>query len=143
MQRIPTRSIPIKNNMNEGPVGANTSTAIVPRGAGSEEEASPILPLARRIRAEQGAEQVKAFLEAMRPFAAPNELKHIGRSFGIELSEAQTSIAETRPTQSQPANASSAMPQLQMLQRLICLQNLMNGGKADTSDLMRVLGGMQ
>ena len=45
-----------------------------------------MLLLARRIREEQGAEGLKAFLFAMEPFAAPYELKSLAERFGIERS---------------------------------------------------------
>lgn len=48
------------------------------------EERSPLLLLARRIREEQGAEGLRAFLHAMEPFAAPYELKNLASRFGME-----------------------------------------------------------
>lgn len=49
-----------------------------------KEERSPLLLLARRIREEQGADGLKAFLIAMEPFAAPFELKNLAAQFGME-----------------------------------------------------------
>ncbi|MBR3298784.1 MAG: hypothetical protein IKI64_06210 [Clostridia bacterium] len=49
-----------------------------------KEERSPLLLLARRIREEQGADGLKAFLIAMEPFAAPFELKNLAVQFGME-----------------------------------------------------------
>ncbi|MBR4434576.1 MAG: hypothetical protein IKS90_00530 [Clostridia bacterium] len=49
-----------------------------------EGEVSPLVLLSRRIRSEQGIEGLKAFLGAMRPFAAPYELKNIALSFGLD-----------------------------------------------------------
>ena len=45
----------------------------------------PALLLARRIRREQGAEQVRRFLTAMEPFLAPNERITIAEQLGIRL----------------------------------------------------------
>lgn len=55
----------------------------VPKEAENEER-SPLLLLARRIREEQGAEGLKAFFSAMEPFAAPYELKNLAERFGME-----------------------------------------------------------
>lgn len=56
----------------------------VPEEAKKQEERSPLLMLARRIREEQGADGLKAFLSAMQPFAAPYELKNLAERFGME-----------------------------------------------------------
>ena len=56
----------------------------VPEEAKKQEERSPLLLLARRIREEQGADGLKAFLSAMQPFAAPYELKNLAERFGME-----------------------------------------------------------
>lgn len=65
MQRIPMRNLPPGN---------------APQG----EDTSPLLKLARRIREEQGAEQVREFFIAMTPFVAPGELRFAAAGFGIE-----------------------------------------------------------
>lgn len=46
------------------------------------EEASPALLMARRIRSEQGVEQLKRFLNSMEPFVAPAERWKIAESMG-------------------------------------------------------------
>lgn len=56
----------------------------VPEEAKKQEERSPLLLLARRIREEQGVDGLKAFLSAMQPFAAPYELKNLAERFGME-----------------------------------------------------------
>ncbi len=49
------------------------------------EEVSPALLLARRIHMEQGIEQLKAYLLAVEPFVAPNELRAISSGFGFNF----------------------------------------------------------
>ncbi len=49
------------------------------------EEASPALLMARRIRSEQGVEQLKRFLNSMEPFVAPAERMKIAESMGVRL----------------------------------------------------------
>ena len=143
MQRIPARSVPIKTKQSEAASG-EAFTAAVSRNGSADHSASPLYLLADRIKNEQGAEQVKCFLEAMRPFAAPNELKLIGKRFGLELEAPRAQASETPAKQQQTANNNASLiPQLQMLQKLMCLQSIMNGGKADASELIRMLGGMQ
>ena len=53
------------------------------------QEPSPALLMARRIRGEQGIEQLKRFLEAMEPFVAPAERRMIAESMGIKLRTAE------------------------------------------------------
>lgn len=64
-QRYPTRSLPQR----------------LPQ---KDPGAPPLLALARRIREEQGAERLREFIAAMRPFAAPNELKRLAEDFGVD-----------------------------------------------------------
>ena len=71
MQRVPTRQRQFVPNGN---------AAKRPQGG----EASPFLRIARRIREEQGIEQLRAFLAAMVPFVAPNELKGVCTGFGLD-----------------------------------------------------------
>lgn len=71
MQRVPTRqrqAMPADRQQG---------------GRQQNNEASPALLLARRVREEQGVEQLKSFLAAMEPFVAPNELRSICGGFGI------------------------------------------------------------
>ena len=71
MQRVPTRQ-------------RQTMPADRQQGGRQQHnETTPALLLARRIREEQGVEQLKAFLAAMEPFVAPNELRSISSGFGI------------------------------------------------------------
>ncbi|MBR0134793.1 MAG: hypothetical protein IJM18_01205 [Clostridia bacterium] len=121
MQRVPSRSIPKHYS------GVR------------EENASPLLLLARRIREEQGPEQVKAFIGAMAPFAAPNELKRISEGFGIEYETIDRPLAR-RPEQPQPARDSNG-GQMQMLQTLIQLSGVMRNGGADPAKLISLLSG--
>jgi|GEM_PF-284031 len=77
----------------------------VPKEAENEER-SPLLLLARRIREEQGAEGLKAFFSAMQPFAAPYELKNIAERFGME--NPIRSNAQKQGSTSEPNAAFSA-----------------------------------
>lgn len=93
-------------------------------------EAQPLVKLARRIRSEQGAEQLKAFLQAMTPFFAPNELKNIAEDFGVEFRERQPEP----PAQPQPRQ-----DPMDMIRSIMQIKTLMSG--ADPQALMRLLGG--
>lgn len=81
-------------------------------------DASPLLQLARRIREEQGAEQTRAFLRAMVPFAAPGELKNVSEGFGIPFDPApetplQPSVKpEYKPPFSDPMELIAMLMQL-------------------------------
>lgn len=48
-------------------------------------EQSPALLMARRVNTEQGTQQLKAYLLAIEPFVAPNELRNISGSFGLDF----------------------------------------------------------
>ena len=71
MQRIAPNTVPprqsgnTQNNPNQG--------------------GSPALVMAKRIRAEQGAERARQYLMAMEPFVAPAERAHIAQQLGIQL----------------------------------------------------------
>ena len=155
MQRIPTRNVSPRQATNQR------------QGNG---EVSPVLMLARRIREEQGVEQVSAFLRAMIPFAAPNELKRIAESFGIPYDRISQKPQQHRndggeeqryqqkpnntgfnnniPFHQQnnmnatnPMNSMNQNPQqMQMLNTLMQMQGLMGGGKADPMQLLRMMG---
>lgn len=107
------------------------------RRASGGEEASPLLKLARRIREEQGAEQLKAFFAAMRPFAAPNELKRVSESFGIEIPEAPERGSLKREA---PRETSQGDP-LRMMRSLMQMMTLMKGGGGDFNLLANMLNG--
>ncbi len=124
MQRMPTRNLP-------------------PRSAEQAADDSPMLKMARRIRSEQGTEQVRAFLAAMTPFSAPNEIRRIGEDFGISFesiereSTRQAPMPRPRQQQSGPNQMMDQLNQLKMLmQRSVMMKN---GG--DPSALLNLLGG--
>ena len=121
MQRYPTRNLPA-------------------RQAGPEEgEISPVLRLARRIREEQGPEQVKAFIAAMRPFAAPNELRRIGESFGIDYDSIPPEpLKAQEPERRSESRSSGPADQLRMIQTLMQLMGAAKGG-ADPIKLMGMM----
>ena len=121
MQRIPANNIP------------NHS-------AGASPEPSPLLRLARRIREEQGAEQTRAFLTAMLPFAAPGEIRRIGEGFGIPFESIQSAASQMHPQPKQPANGGNTMNQLQLLQTLMQMKNAVQGGVPDINKLMSLFG---
>lgn len=97
MQRVPTRQRQFVPNGN---------AAKRPQGG----EASPFLRIARRIREEQGLEQLRAFLAAMVPFVAPNELKGVCTGFGLDydsivlLRNEQTSRQASRMNRGESAS---------------------------------------
>ena len=123
MQRMPTRSMP--------PHGSELPM----------ESASPMLLLARRIREEQGVEQVRAFLAAMTPFSAPNEIRHIGEGFGIPFEsielERERTVKSRQPVQENRQNPQNGM--LDQLRMIMQLSSLMKGG--DAMNLINMLGG--
>lgn len=117
------------------------------------QEQSPALAMARRVNAEQGKEQLKAYLLAMEPFVAPNELRSISNSFGLDFDSIE------RPKKQSPALAKSGVKQgngmnmgglnmgsmggnnqMQMLQMMMNMQRMMNG-KGDMSQIMKFMGG--
>ena len=115
---------------------------IPPRRASGGGEASPLLKLARRIREEQGPEQVKAFLEAMRPFAAPYELKNIGDGFGISFDPSPYSPPVRKLEQPQPPKAQNpGNGQLEMLKMIMQLKGSMQNGAVDPMKLLGLFGG--
>ncbi|MBO4848065.1 MAG: hypothetical protein J5586_02830 [Clostridia bacterium] len=136
MQRIPSRN--------------------VPRQAGSgqpAEEPSPLLKLARRIREEQGTDQVRSFLAAMLPFAAPNEIRRAAEGFGIAFDslEVRPKPAPQKPAyEPQPRQSAYSAPQmmesmlpreamnsLNMIRTLMQLKSAMAGG-----DPMKLMNGI-
>ena len=150
MQRLPARTTTVQSN---GPVVSRERTTVSNVGDSTQHaRLSPLKQLANRIRDEQGAEQIKAFLLAMRPFAAPNELKKLGAEFGMDFDgisaafEAER-LAERRRlggsndkqqnAQAQQ-NSNGMQSQLQMLQKLMYLQSVLNGG----GDPSALFGGM-
>lgn len=114
-----------------------------PRGEEMSADDSPMLRMARRIRQEQGSEQVKAFLAAMTPFSAPNEIRRIGESFGIsfesiELERSrQTRQPPMQPPMQQPHNAvnqtNAMMNQINQLKMLMQLSGMMKNGGDPTA----------
>ena len=73
----------------------------------SENAAQPVpasMQLARRIRREQGVEQVRRFLIAMEPFLAPYERMAIAEHMGIRLPPSQSSSGGQTGNQTRPMN---------------------------------------
>lgn len=98
-------------------------------------EASALMKLARRIRSEQGAEQLKAFLQAMTPFFAPNELKNAAAEFGVTIDEAPR---EPRPVQIQ-TQAQPRQDPMELIRNIMQIRTLMSGG--DPQALFKLIGG--
>lgn len=115
--------------------------ALPPMKEGAKGEETPLLLLARRIRREQGAEQVKAFLAAMEPFFAPNEIKRIGEDFGIPYESIEAARTSTRPAETKRPQERTAEG-LGNLGMLMKLMPLLRGGAPDAASLMSLLGGM-
>lgn len=155
MQRLPTKNVPPRNSSSINSVHSDAKALpAVERNNEPAEAPSPLLLLARRIRQEQGADKLKDFLCAMRPFAAPNEIKRVGAGFGVSVDEAETDDRSGALRQgsaqagaagrgaNQQVNGAQSQ-QMQMLQRLMLLQNALSGGGPDAASLLRMLGGMQ
>lgn len=110
------------------------------------EEPSPLLRLARRIREEQGSEQVRAFLAAMAPFAAPNEIRRVGESFGISRESLEYEMQKRAPQPQKPQNTNNQqsmngmMNQLNQLRTIMQLSGMLKNG-GDPSALLNLLGG--
>lgn len=98
-----------------------TLSEIVERPNAGEDGASPLVLLARRIRAEQGIEGLKAFLGAMKPFAAPYELKNIALSFGLDYENITRS---ERPAHAQTEGQGA--PDMGMM-NMLNMMNALNG----------------
>ena len=116
MQRYPTRSLPSRQASGEG-------------------ETPAIVKLARRIREEQGPEQVRRFIIAMRPFAAPNELLRLADDFGIDRASIQSAAEPQMQARSQ-----SGADGLKLLQTAMQLSGAMRGGM-DMTKLIGLLSG--
>lgn len=98
--------------------------------------------MAKRVYQEQGMEQLKAFVVAIEPFVAPNELRTICSCFGLNF-ESLPKNAKQQQTQTVPgghAQGSGSRNQMQMLQMLMSMQNMSKGGM-DISQLMKMMGG--
>lgn len=125
----------------------------------------PALLLARRIRREQGIEQVKQFLAAMEPFLAPYERSSIAGQMGVKIpiSEPQERHRPQNNNQQRPQQPvhepaqQSAVPNaanqgfatggmnsgsspMQMLQLIGQLANMQNG--MNPALMQQLLGGM-
>ena len=103
---------------------------------------SPTVMMAKRVSQEQGMEQLKAFVVAIEPFVAPNELRTICSSFGLNF-ESLPRNAKQQQAQTVPgshAQGSGSRNQMQMLQMLMSMQNMSKGGM-DISQLMKMMGG--
>lgn len=126
MQRVPSRQMPpnVQNNVNR----AN--------------DTSPALLMARRIRDEQGIEQLKLFLAAMEPFVAPYELKNISSGFGIEYDSLMLSRKQNQNAQinqgMQGGNRSNPN-QMKLMQMLMNMQGIAKGGKPDMMNLLKMM----
>lgn len=107
-------------------------------------EGSPALLLARRVRSEQGVEQLKAYLLAVEPFVAPNEIRTISAAFGLNFDSLQRpDVQRSGSSQSgfqENGAGSGSRNQFQMLQMLMNMQNMMKSG-GDISQLMKMMGG--
>lgn len=78
--------------MQRMPLNKTSSMPDAPKT--SQNENSPALLMARKIRREQGVEQLRAFLSAIGPFISPNELKSICGVFGLNFN---TSVNDMMP----------------------------------------------
>lgn len=126
MQRMPTRRLP---------AGGQTVNAM-------ESETSPLLELARRIRREQGVEQLRAFLRAMLPFSAPNELRYVSEAFGISFESISAHMERIQVPAAEHTDAGRArngQNQLDMLKMLLQVTSMMKGG----GDMMKLLNMMK
>ena len=143
MQRVPSKNVSMRGVIGSG--SEDVSGRRNPPAANAEKHsASPMYLVAKRIADEQGRDRLKDFLLAMRPFAAPNELISIGKSFGVDIESIPDPKAvartnnSTQSEQNKPANTQKTAPtqfqmtpqspQLQMLQTIITLQNMMGRG---------------
>lgn len=112
-------------------------------------EQSPALLMARRVNTEQGVQQLKAYLLAIEPFVAPNELRNISGSFGLDFDSIERPVKQTpAPEKNRKQSSMGGMNtgsmggnnQMQMLQMIMNMQKLMKGG-GDISQIMKFMGG--
>lgn len=112
-------------------------------------EQSPALLMARRVNTEQGTQQLKAYLLAIEPFVAPNELRNISGSFGLDFDSIERPVKQTpAPEKNRKQGSMGGMNagnmggnnQMQMLQMMMNMQKLMKGG-GDISQIMKFMGG--
>ena len=119
------------------------------------EEASPALLMARRIRSEQGVEQLKRFLNSMEPFVAPAERMKIAESMGVRLNpsgpKAEPQAAKPSPgagmpnIPSTPATGQSQGNPMSLLSSMLGQKGMgaANGGGLDPMMLMQMMNGMK
>lgn len=112
-------------------------------------EQSPALLMARRVNTEQGTQQLKAYLLAIEPFVAPNELRNISGSFGLDFDSIERPVKQApAPEKNRKQGSMGGMNagnmggnnQMQMLQMMMNMQKLMKGG-GDISQIMKFMGG--
>lgn len=105
-------------------------------------DTSPALLMARRIRDEQGIEQLKLFLAAMEPFVAPYELKNISSGFGIEYDSLMLSRKQNQNAQMnqgmQGGNRNNPN-QMRLMQMLMNMQGIAKSGKPDMMNLLKMM----
>ena len=117
------------------------------------EEASPALLMARRIRSEQGVEQLKRFLNSMEPFVAPAERMKIAESMGVRLNP---SSPRAEPEAAKPPLGMPTIPSAPMMGQsqgnpMSILSSMLgnkgmgagNGGGLDPMMLMQMMNGMK
>ena len=128
--------------------GQQGNTAMQRKGNAArpqEAEDTHLHALAKRIRAEQGAEGLRDFLAAMGPFAAPNELKTLAAEFGMDydIIAEQKRGESARPAAQAGTNAQAAAPgfgmnapfqadpqmnQIMQIMRLMPMLKMLSGG---------------
>lgn len=126
MQRVPSRQMPPN----------------VQKSVNRVNDTSPALLMARRIRDEQGIEQLKLFLAAMEPFVAPYELKSIASGFGIEYDSLLLGRKQNRSVQPnqgiQDGNWNNSS-QMRLMQMLMNMQGIAKNGKPDMMNLLKMM----
>lgn len=112
-------------------------------------EQSPALLMARRVNTEQGTQQLKAYLLAIEPFVAPNELRNISGSFGLDFDSIERPVKQTPASEKNRKQGNTGSMnmgnmggnnQMQMLQMMMNMQKLMKGG-GDISQIMKFMSG--
>lgn len=154
MQRLPARTVSVSKSAAEiSPVNDRH---------GTYQNNSPLRQLAVRIREEQGVDVLKDYLSAMRPFAAPNELKKIAEDFGLSYNDtvSEQSSKNAAGTEAErcaggltaqseithngrSAGRQGMTNQLQILQKLMCIQSALNGSGSDPSSFINILNNLR
>ncbi len=131
MQRVAPFTRPAVNDRNSRNMNVQTKN----NDAGINTD-SPAFQLAKRIRAEQGVEQVKKFIAAIEPFVAEEERKTISQRFGINFDDIKSISNNVNQSENKPDTSNNNGLDMQ---KMMMLLSTMMGGAGKTPDIMTLM----